>query len=565
MKHLAFWCLFFPQLALASWPTRGHDNRRTGQAEEIGPAAVGRVETFKAQEGISINIAPTVGSDGSIYFGTWGVIRSYGEEDRHLWDKLDGKLYKLGMADLSQPWGGPFIPDGVPYCYDYAGRSDPGYCPTGGMVSWYNGTVEGTVALSEDETTLFMGRGDGKLYAVDTLTGGRRWVFTTFNPLDPSDPDGGGEIIGGPLRVSDGTLYFATVKAGPYETNALYAVDAQGQLLWRYPRDEASLPHVVWASPSLSPDGKTVYFAASWGPSVDERDPSIPGTVYAVDVSGPEPRLKWTFDPVDSSQGEPLNVWTYLTAVGSDGTLYLGGTRYSSSWGEAVVFALHDGGDLAALVWPSFVEVDGDDAATVYGLALREEQGITTHVLAGSGNGYGLTGYISGGELVSLDPGTGTLQWAFDPTSAGEGGALTGISIDGVGNIYSGASGLGNDGGTVFSLDKSGKLRWTYNLGGLLEWGHPVIGPGGEVVVAETRRCFWYFQPIESGLCDGVDIDPALYVIYPGEGGDDGGGCSTRGEGCGQTGKSRTSTPVAGWGILVVLVVRVQTRRQRRG
>lgn len=553
------WCLLLllPSVGLASWPTRGHNVRRSGQSEVLGPGEVGRVLSFKAPEGISINIAPTISSSGAIYFGTWGVIRSHGEEDHRLWDKLDGKLYQLDITDLSQPWGGPFEPDPVPYCYDYQRRSDPGYCPSGGMVSWYNGTVEGTAVLSQDEQTVYVGRGDGKLYAVDVATGTKKWAFTTFNPVDPQDPDGGGEIIGGPLLTPRGQLFFATVKAGPYETNALYGVDVNGQLLWRYPQAEASLPHILWASPALSPDGKTVYFTASWGPAVDERDSTIPGTLYAVDISGETPQIKWTFDPVDVSTGTALNVWTYLMVVGSDGTLYAGGTRYAESWGEAVVFAVKDQGDHGELVWSRFVGVDEKDAATVYGLALREEQGVSTHVYAGSGNGYGIAGYPSGGELISLDPGTGHIQWAFDPTTAGEGGALTGISVDAAGNIYAGASGLGDSGGTVFSLDPTGSLRWTYTLGGLLEWGHPVLGPGGEVVVAESRRCFWYFQPIESGLCDGVDIDPALYVIYPGEGGDDGGGCSTRGQGC-----SQASSQGVGPGMLLFVAGLMRWRRR---
>lgn len=39
---------------------------------------------------------------------------------------------------------------------------------------------------------LYVGRGDGKLYAIDENTGEIRWRYVTFNPDDPGDPDGGG-------------------------------------------------------------------------------------------------------------------------------------------------------------------------------------------------------------------------------------------------------------------------------------------------------------------------------------------------------------------------------------
>jgi outer membrane protein assembly factor BamB len=524
-----------PAVARAeAWPTKGHDARRTGQSAVIGPASASKVETFTAEEGVSINITSTVGEDGVAYFGTWGITRSYSSDDRTQWEKMDGKVYAVRGEDVSSPWAGPFHPDPVPYCYDYGDRADPSYCPDGGAVSWYNGTVEGTGVLSPDGETLYVGRGDGRVYALDTATGDRRWTFKTYNPVDPDDPDGGGEVIGGPLLTPDGTLYFATAAAGPWETNAIYAVDAAtGTQRWRHPAAEPSLPQLFWAAPVLSPDGRTVYVAGSWGPAVDERDPSIPGTIYAFDLgsspaSGEAP-LKWTFDPTRESELGTVNVFSFLAAAGTDGTLYVGGSEYTDAWGTAVVFALEDHGDRAAMAWPDYVDVDRGDAAMVYGLALREEGGATTRVYATSANGYGITGYSNGGELLAIDPDTGAVQWSFDPLDHALYGALSGVAIDAAGTVYTGVSGLGSGGGTAFAVSEAGELKWRYTLGGLLEWGAPVLGPSGDLFVSDTRRCLWAFQPIEDGLCDGTNIDPKLYVIRPGEAG----GCGSRsGDGC---------------------------------
>ena len=366
------------------------------------------MHTYTAGEGVSINIAAAVDADGNAYFGTWGIVRSYGSDDRTEWEKMDGKVYAV-HDDASSAWSEPFHPDPVPYGYHYEDRADPAHCPEGGAVSWYNGTVEGTAALSSDGTTLYMGRGDGRVYALDASSGQRMWTFSTFNPQDPDDSDGGGEVIGGLLLTSSGTLYFATVRAGPHETNAVYAVDAaSGALRWRYPSSDFGLLQVFWAAPVLSPDGQTVYVAGGWGPAVDERDPAIPGTVYAFDVSstaGPgESRLKWTFDRARESELGTVNVYAFMAAAGSDGTVYVGASEYTDSWGTAVAFALEDAGDHASIAWPDYVDVDRYEAGMVYGLALREENGQTTRVYVTSANGYSLAGYATGGELMALEP-----------------------------------------------------------------------------------------------------------------------------------------------------------------
>ena len=93
------------------------------------------------------------------------------------------------------------------------------------------------------------------------------WSFTTFNPEDPKDPDGGGEIIGGPVVGPGGLVYFGTVgmpfpatrDEPAYETNAVYAVDSAGKLRWRYPAKKATLDNWIYTPPALSPDGKTMY------------------------------------------------------------------------------------------------------------------------------------------------------------------------------------------------------------------------------------------------------------------------------------------------------------------
>ncbi|HEX4954598.1 MAG TPA: PQQ-binding-like beta-propeller repeat protein [Thermoanaerobaculia bacterium] len=523
---LLFWLAASPA-AGEGWPTEGHDVRRTGQSSVVGPRSPTDVTSLALATEQAINVPVTVAAGGTLFTGTWGVIRSLGEVDRTLWDKSDGKVFAF-RPDLEPAWPAPFPGDRVPYCYHYPGRpGTPGQCPQGGTVSYYNGTVEGTAALSADGSVLYVGRGDGKLYAVEAASGALRWVFRTFNPLDPGDPDGGGEVIAAPLVAPDGTIYLATAAAGPHETNAIYAVSPTGGLLWRYPQAEASYPNLFVAAPALSPDGRTLYVAGAWGPAVDDWDESIPGTIlaFALGGVGPGPApLKWIHSPINTGEPGHPTVWTTALAVGTDGTLFATGSELYATGRTAVAFALRDRGTHAEPAWPAMVDLDRGRTTFSIGLALREVGGSTTRVYAGSGSVFvPLVGYLPGGKLYALDPATGAALWPepFDPEAHGGIGSLTGLAIDREGVIYTGVSGR-LAGGWVYALGEAGGLLWQLPIPGLLEWAHPVLGPEGNLYFGETRRAVCAIFPIESGACSGVDIDPRLYVVRPEAGA---GGC----------------------------------------
>ncbi|MCB1036383.1 MAG: hypothetical protein KDD47_21335, partial [Acidobacteria bacterium] len=182
-----------PALA-QGWTTKGADGRRTGQAQVVGPSSPAGLSAVALPSERAVNMPPAVGSDGTVYVGTWGMIRSYGLADRGLWNKSDGKLFAL-LPDLSSAWPAPFPGELVPHCYAYGSRpGTPLFCPQGGTLNGYNGTVEGTPAMSEDESVLYVGRGDGRLHALRASDGTELWSYRSFNPEDPDDPEGGGEV-----------------------------------------------------------------------------------------------------------------------------------------------------------------------------------------------------------------------------------------------------------------------------------------------------------------------------------------------------------------------------------
>lgn len=516
------------------WPTKGHDSRRTAQSEVNGPAAPAIVVRREIANGASINIAATVDGSGTAYFGTWGVITSHGEDDRSRWDKADGQVYAWQPVFTPPPhffqrWG-PGSMDPVPYCYDFEDGWNILYCPQplGGDLSWWNGTVEGTAVLSPDERTLYVGRGDGKVYALESATGTRRWTFHTCNDvadcnLPTTDPEAGGEIVAGLLLRGADELYLGTwaAEGSGHESNAFYRLDAaDGSLDWRYPLS-GTLPGVALAAPALSPDGETIY-TATW------CEPDCPGSLYAF---APDGSLRWP--PVELwGEGEPpipISAWTM--AVSSDGTVFVGG-RMGNDCDSAMVVAYHPNGTrrwgpvrlpAAPLSLPC--------ANIVGGLALREVEGQTTRIYATT-NLVALispVGTPAGGRLFALDPATGGQPWGSPffapdaPPVSGIGNALyPAVSADGV--IYFGSSGAYRADSLAYRVDRPGKvlavseegsLLWQVQVEGILAWSHPVIGPDGTLFVGEMkdRLVDLALRPVEDPIFADYDFDPALYAI----------------------------------------------------
>jgi outer membrane protein assembly factor BamB len=121
---------------------------------------------------------------------------------------------------------------------------------------------------------------DGKLYAVDSVTGLKRWEFVT-----------GDAVYSSPALGADGTVYF-----GSYDGN-VYALNGEtGEKRWEFATDGT-----VPASPVIGPDG-TVYIG-----SMDNK-------VYA--INGVTGAKRWEF----LTGGGVL----FTAALAADGALYVG-------------------------------------------------------------------------------------------------------------------------------------------------------------------------------------------------------------------------------------------------
>ncbi|NNF57474.1 MAG: PQQ-like beta-propeller repeat protein [Rhodothermaceae bacterium] len=343
---------------------------------------------------------------------------------------------------------------------------------------------------------LYVGRGDGKLYAVHPETGAILWRYRTFNPQESSDPDGGGEIVTAPLIAPNGTVYFGTWGEGRYETNAFYAVNPDGTLRWRWPAT-TSLEHRFYASPALSPDASTVYAS-----TFTDEAPFTAASLYAFHrsrLARQQDRLKWSLTL--EHNGAP--VFTTTLAVGSDGTVYVGGYIVRGFGTIPVVAAIQDRGADQAPVYrwdTGWIEL-ANGAQFTHGIALREEDGQTTRLYATTANlGTPFHNGRTAGELYAVDPTSGAVLALYDPSDddAQAVGSLNSPAIGANGTIYVGVRGrYGQNAinGRVLAVDYDATARqftrrWSYEVDGHIEWNHPAIGPDGGLYLGISNNAF---------------------------------------------------------------------------
>ncbi|MGQ9697583.1 MAG: outer membrane protein assembly factor BamB family protein [Armatimonadota bacterium] len=216
--------------------------------------------------------APAFARDGStLYIGT-----------------LDAELVALRTADGSEVWRVPVdaevyatpavASDGTIYAATFAGsvyavRPD-------GTVLWATtpdgaGEIKASPAIGRDGSVYAATR-SGRLYRLDGKDGRVLWVWQS---------DTGGRINSSPVVDAEGNAYFGS------EDGCVYAVGADGRLLWRY--DVGSLEgNMVNSSPALSADG-TLYVGTQHGmvyafaapPSIAYGDINADGRVDVKDVT----------------------------------------------------------------------------------------------------------------------------------------------------------------------------------------------------------------------------------------------------------------------------------------
>jgi outer membrane protein assembly factor BamB len=288
--------LFFPFGSRPGWP---YD---TGSAVYAQPVIVngvvyvgstdGRVYALNAGTGAVRWQFPQAGKPaiGAVYAspGIAGNIVYVGSDD--------GRIYALKDTTGAPAWSkpcnkpgdrvrsSPVFVDGVVYATSgsgyvcamraasgarywnpvWIGPGAPGSSPT---------VAPNTPGTSLNPVSIYVGSGDGHVYALNASSGATRWQFP------PKGQPGIGIIDS---QSADGSvLYAASSGAGGH----LYALAAgTGRILWEYPGKNQPGIGAIDSQPAVASDGSAIYFASGFD-------------VYALDTSSGTPLPTWKADP----------------------------------------------------------------------------------------------------------------------------------------------------------------------------------------------------------------------------------------------------------------------------
>jgi len=270
---------------LANTPSQG-DGNVNGQSKYTGPQTSTIKWTYLLDNGIYSS--PAIGTDGTIYIGTWEQALG------------DGDLYALN-------------PDGtLKWKYDT------------------NGGIKGTPVIGTDGT-IYVGSYNGLFYALNP-DGSVKWTYNA----------GFEHYITNSAAISDdGTIYVSADNAG------LYALNPDGTVKWTFPLRGGFIlgPHgtIYSAHFAINPDGTLKWYynagvISAIGPNgtIYAQDGSGARYLYALNSDGTE---KWTY----IAEGD---IWTGVT-IESDGTIHFG-TKNSSYDGivTAAFYSLNPDGTL---------------------------------------------------------------------------------------------------------------------------------------------------------------------------------------------------------------------------
>jgi len=308
---------------------------------------------------------------------------------------------------------------------------------------------------------IYVGSDDGKLYAFNHA-GNQKWEYAT-----------GGKIESSPAIDASGNIYVGS------QDNNIYAIDKNGNLIWKYATDDE-----VFSSPTIGDEG-TVYVG------------SADGRLLALNSDGSR---KWQKTFIE----DLVSLYKVYTspAIGSNGIIYMDVGSY--------LYAFHQDGterwkcevslESFALTRVPSPAVGSDGTVYVGGLSLHAvtakgslkwkhdletEDVCSSPVIDSDGTLYfGTTSFLGDGPFylyaVSSD---GAFQWKYQVKGAI--GSVPAIGSDGT--IYFSA----ND-GYLYALNNDGSLKWKARTNNSIS--SPVIGNDGMIYIGSTDNNLYAFE-----------------------------------------------------------------------
>ncbi|MHB8586707.1 MAG: outer membrane protein assembly factor BamB family protein [Thermoplasmatota archaeon] len=334
--------------------------------------------------------------------------------------------------------GTPLIVGGVVFAADYKGNVFA-YNLTNGSRRWLEELGHGPISASLAfwKGSLIVPASDGTILALNATSGQSEWntsvaEFPATFLFAPPIVSGNVVYVG-----TSSTEEFLGFNGTPTFRGAVWAIAAtNGTVLWKtYTVPPGDTGGSIWTGFAMDAANETLFVGAGnayTAPAANTTDAILALNATSGDV-------RW------STQLVAHDIWTNAHPAGPDYDLGMSVFRWITPTGRAMVGAGTKNG--------SFVGLDARSGAVVFHVypALPTPRGLD---FFGGGAVFGnelLTGTVSGGSVVALQAGTGTLLW-----SAHAGGSLWAGVVVAADEAY-GCTMTGN----VFALDAAnGAADW---------------------------------------------------------------------------------------------------------
>jgi len=304
--------------------------------------------------------------------------------------------------------------------------------------------ISSSPAIGTDNT-IYIGSGDNKLYAINSVDGTKKWEFLTGDVISSS-----------PAIGTDGTIY-----VGSWD-GYLYAINPNGFERWRFGTIGA-----IYSSPAIGTDG-TIYIGSFYDYNLYAIAPNgsetwkvetgagiysspaigIDGTIYVGSYDfnlyaiAPNGTITWKFPTNYCIKSSP--------AIGTDGTIYVGsrdGYFYAIAPNGSETWKFSIGGNINS---SPVIGTDG----TIY-------VGADNH------------------NLYAINP-SGTKVWEF--TAGGAIDSAPAIGNDGT--IY-----IGSGDNNIYAINSNGTEKWRFVTGGFI-YSSPAIWNGKVYIGSYDHRFY---------------------------------------------------------------------------
>jgi outer membrane protein assembly factor BamB len=346
-------------------------------------------------------------------------------------------------------------------------NSNSGFAPDSNLQGQrlWNVTTGGQIHSSPSigpDGTVYVGSGDGKLYAVDS-GGNVKWTFPTGDAVN-SSPD-----------VYNGVVYFGSNDHKVYAVNATTGSEvwefATGDAVYSSPLATSTLVYVGSNDANFyaldTATGARKWYVPATGPV---QSPAVPPTGGAFFTT-----LNHEVYRVDDTTGDFQ--WRFLTggenlaspAIGADGTVYVPSD-------DGILYALDGNTGQPRWTFSSGNSVGNSSsaAAVFWGTPSNDR------IFFGNSNGF-----------FAVDAGTQAALWTN--TEWAGGGYVSSPAVVRQGVLYAGSFTGADVTSRLAAADTAtGALKWTFLATGL--FSSPAVGPDGKVYVGNSDGNLYAIQ-----------------------------------------------------------------------